>query len=37
VCMVAQECPPSLRRRPSALDHIFGNRRLGDLEPELDW
>src|SRR5215471_1110711 len=34
--MVAQECPPSLRRRPSAPDHVFGNRRLGDLEPELE-
>src|SRR5262245_21868681 len=29
--MVAQECPPSLRRRPSAADHVFGNRRLDDL------
>ncbi len=35
-CMVAQECPPSLRRRPSAPDHVFGDRRLGDFEPELE-
>ena len=32
--MIAQECPPSLRR--SAPVHVFGNRRLGDLEPELE-
>src|SRR5258708_3372677 len=36
VCMVAQECPPSLRWRASAPDHVFGDRRLGDLEPELE-
>jgi hypothetical protein len=36
VCMVAQECPPSLRWWPSAPDHVFGDRRLGDLEPELE-
>jgi hypothetical protein len=30
--VVAQECPPSLRRRPS---HVFADRRFGDLEPEL--
>jgi hypothetical protein len=35
-CMVAQECPPSLRRRPSAPDHVFGDRRLGDLEPQFE-
>src|SRR5260370_31233541 len=34
--MVAQERPPSLRWRPSAPDHVFGDRRLGDLEPELE-
>ena len=34
--MVAQECSPSLRWRPSAPDHVLGDRRLGDLEPELD-
>ena len=36
VRMVAQECSPSLRWRPSAPDHVFGDRRLGDLEPELE-
>jgi len=36
VCMVVQECPPRLRWRPSAPDHVFGDRRLGDLEPELE-
>jgi catechol 2,3-dioxygenase-like lactoylglutathione lyase family enzyme len=36
VCMVAQECPPSLRWRPSVPDHVFEDRRLGDLEPELE-
>ena len=35
VCMVAQECSPSLRWRPSVPDHVFGDRRLGDLESEL--
>src|SRR5260221_13755762 len=34
--MVAQECPPSLRWRPSAPDHVLGARRLGDLEPKLE-
>src|SRR5262245_43745069 len=36
VCMVAQECPPSLRWGPSAPDHVFGHRRLGDLKPEFE-
>jgi hypothetical protein len=36
VRMVAQECSPSLRWRPSAPDHVLGDRRLGDLEPELE-
>ena len=35
VRMVAQECPPALRWRSSASDHVLGDRRLGDLEPEL--
>src|SRR5258708_37734633 len=34
--MVAQECSPSLRWRPSAPDHVLGDRRLGDLKPELE-
>src|SRR4051812_49593180 len=28
------ECPPSLRWRPSVPDHVFGDGRLGDLEPK---
>ena len=28
--------PPPLNRWPAALDHVFGDRRLSDLEPELD-
>ena len=36
VRMVAQECPPSLRWRPSSPDHVFGDRRLGDLKPKLE-
>src|SRR5215467_13864759 len=36
VRMVAEKCPPSLGWRPSAPDHVFGDRRLGDLEPELE-
>src|ERR1700745_2531467 len=34
--MIAQKCPPSLRWRPSAPDHVLGNSGLGDLEPELE-
>jgi hypothetical protein len=34
--MVAQECPPSLGWWPSPPDHVRGDRRLGDLEPELE-
>src|SRR6266508_3608905 len=33
--MVAQERPPSLRWRPSVSDHVFGDRRLGDVESEF--
>jgi hypothetical protein len=33
--VVAQECPPGLRRRPSVPDHVFGDRRFGSLEPEF--
>ena len=29
--VVAQECPPGLRRRPPVPDHVFGDRRFGDL------
>src|SRR6266404_905895 len=29
-------CAGSLRWRPSAPDHVFGDGRLGDLEPELE-
>jgi hypothetical protein len=36
VCMVVQECPPRLRWRPSVPGHVFRDRRLGDLEPELE-
>jgi hypothetical protein len=32
---VAQEGPPSLRRRPAASDHVLGHRRLGDFKAEL--
>jgi hypothetical protein len=34
--MVAQECSPTPRWRPSAPDHVFGDRRLGDLKPKLE-
>ncbi len=30
-----QECPPGLRWRSAASDHVLGDRRLGDLEPKL--
>ena len=33
--VTAQECPPGLRWRSSASDHVLGDRRLGDLEPKL--
>jgi hypothetical protein len=35
VRMVVQECPPCLRWRSSVPDHVLGNCRFGDLEPEL--
>jgi hypothetical protein len=35
VGMIAQKCPPSLRWRAAAPGHVLGDRRLGDLEPEL--
>ena len=35
VCMVAQECPPSLRRRSSPPDHVFGDGQLRDPEAKL--
>ena len=34
--MVAQKRSPGLRRRPAMADHIFGDRRLGDLKPKLE-
>ena len=33
--VTAQECPPGLRWRSSASDHVLGDRRLGHLEPKL--
>jgi hypothetical protein len=36
VRMVAQECPPVLGWRSPVPDHVLGDRRLGDLEPELE-
>src|SRR5262249_1791253 len=36
VRMVAKECPPGLRWRTSASDHVFGDRRFRDLESELE-
>jgi len=31
---VSKKRPPGLRRRPPTLHHVFGDRRLGDFEPE---
>src|ERR1017187_3560266 len=36
VGMILQERLPSLRRRSSAPDHVFGDRRLRDLKTELE-
>src|ERR1700730_8797708 len=36
VRMVVQECSPSLRWRSSVSDHVLGDCRLGDLEPEFE-
>ena len=36
VGMVAEKRPPALRRGPRATAHIPSNRRLGDLEAELE-
>ena len=34
--VIAQKSPPSLRRRLSAFRHIFSDRSLPDLDPELE-
>jgi hypothetical protein len=34
--VVAQECPPCLRWRASAPDHVLGDRRFRDLEPKFE-
>src|ERR1019366_7852716 len=33
--VITQEGAPSLTRSPAWLDHVFGDTRLCDLEPEL--
>src|SRR5262249_9477532 len=35
VGMIAQKCPLGLGWRAVAPSHVLGDRRLGDLEPEL--
>jgi hypothetical protein len=35
VGMIAQKCPLALRWRSAAPGHVLGDRRLGDLKPEL--
>ena len=32
--VVSKKRPPGLRRRPATLHHVFGDRRLGDFEPQ---
>jgi hypothetical protein len=32
--VVSKKCLPGLRRRLPTSHHVFGNRRLGNLEPE---
>src|ERR1700730_804421 len=34
--MITQEGPPSLAGRPPSFDHVLGDTRLRDLEPELE-
>src|SRR5271166_5546269 len=34
--MVPQESSPTLRRRSTAFDHVFRDRRLGDVEAKLE-
>ena len=34
--VIAQEGFPALRWWPAPSDHVFGDRRLGDVEPELE-
>jgi len=34
--VVTQEGPPSLATRPASLDHVLGDTRLRDLQPELE-
>ena len=33
--VIVEECPPRLGRRFRTPDHVFGNRRLGDLDAQL--
>jgi hypothetical protein len=35
-CMVAQEGRPTLTRSSGAFDHVLGDGRFGDLDPELE-
>ena len=34
--VIAQEGFPALRRGPASSDHVLGDSRLGDVEPELE-
>jgi hypothetical protein len=36
VSAIAEERPPSLRRRVSSPDHVFGHARLSDVDAELE-
>jgi hypothetical protein len=36
VGMIAKEGLPALRLRPPSLCHVFCNRGLGDIDPELE-
>src|SRR4030081_1694241 len=36
VSVIAEERPPSLRRRVSSPDHVFGHARLSDIDAELE-
>ena len=36
ICMVLEKCLPGLRRRASLLNHVLGDRRLGDVNAEFE-
>jgi hypothetical protein len=36
ISVIAEECPPALRRRVSSPDHVLGHAGLSDIDAELE-